>query len=42
MLPFSGESVELVHDIALAGDLVVRLVEEAEAAVRRAAVTIAG
>jgi enoyl-[acyl-carrier protein] reductase II len=31
LLPFSGESVELVHDIAFAGDLVVRLVEEAEA-----------
>jgi len=40
LLPFGGESVELVHDIARAGDLVVRLVAEAEAAVRLAGMTI--
>jgi enoyl-[acyl-carrier protein] reductase II len=40
LLPFTGESVQLVHDIVHAGDLVVRLVEEAEAAVRRAGMTI--
>jgi nitronate monooxygenase/enoyl-[acyl-carrier protein] reductase II len=36
LLPFAGQSVELVHDIAPAGDLVAHLVAEAETALRTA------
>ena len=36
LLPFAGQSVALIHDIAPAGLLIARLVEEAEAALARA------
>jgi nitronate monooxygenase/enoyl-[acyl-carrier protein] reductase II len=36
LLPFAGQSVALIHDIAPAGELVARLVEEATAALDEA------
>ena len=36
LLPFAGQSVALIHDIAPAGQLIARLVEEAAAALDRA------
>ena len=37
LLPFTGQSAALVHDIVPAADLMARLVEEADASLRRAA-----
>jgi hypothetical protein len=37
MLPFTGQSAELVHDIPAAADLVARLVADAERVLHRAA-----
>jgi enoyl-[acyl-carrier protein] reductase II len=37
LLPFTGQSAHLVHDVVRARDLVTRLVAEAEHAVERAA-----
>ena len=36
LLPFAGQSAELVHDVVPARELVARLVAEAEAALRAA------
>ncbi|HEY9378066.1 MAG TPA: hypothetical protein VIQ02_13345 [Jiangellaceae bacterium] len=36
LLPFTGQSVELVHDVVPARQLLARLVQEAEAALRKA------
>jgi enoyl-[acyl-carrier protein] reductase II len=36
MLPFTGQSVELVHDVLPTQDLIARLISEAEEAARRA------
>jgi nitronate monooxygenase/enoyl-[acyl-carrier protein] reductase II len=36
LLPFAGQSVQLVHDVVPARELVARLVAEAEAALRAA------
>ena len=35
-LPFAGQSVELIHDIAPAAEIIRRLVDEAESALGRA------
>jgi enoyl-[acyl-carrier protein] reductase II len=42
LLPFAGQSVELVHDIAPAAAIVERVVGEAEAAIRRAQALLGG
>ena len=40
LLPFTGQSAELIHDIPAASDLVARLVADAEHALRSAAAHI--
>ncbi len=42
LLPFAGQSVELVHDVVPAAELVARLVREAETALERAAALVDG
>jgi enoyl-[acyl-carrier protein] reductase II len=42
MLPFAGQSVELVHDIVPAADIVTRAVAEAREAIRRAQALLGG
>ena len=41
LLPFAGQSAQLIHDVAPAADLVTRLVREATGALRRASELIA-